>query len=449
MESGIETKSYDFVPIEERHGEPRQLFFLWFGENAQIYALVTGAIAITTGLNFWWAIVAILVGNLFGAFLMALHSAQGPRLGLPQMIQSRAQFGYYGSILPLFLVWVMYIAFAAIDIVLAGQGVNTVFKLNLNWSMVLVTIPMILIAIYGYDWIHLFLRYSTWAFVAFFAFLTVLVCVHGVPLKLLNTGGFTMGNFLLSVSVIATWQISYAPYVSDYSRYFHPSKANQTFWETYWGTNISTILLMILGAAICCLAPQSQTMDEIHVLGGPILGAIMCIILCFGLFAPNSTNVYGGAITALSIANNFIKFRSTAALRFVICVIIGALGVLLATVGSGNFMNNLENYMVVCLYFLIPWTSINLTDFYLVHHGSYTTDDFFTSNGPFGRYRWSSIAVFFIGFIIEIPFMNTTVYQGPISKAMGGADIAWIVGLLTIPIYYLIEKRNIAKSKAA
>jgi purine-cytosine permease-like protein len=32
---------------------------------------------------------------------MAFHSAQGPQLGLPQMIQSRPQFGYIGAL----LVW--------------------------------------------------------------------------------------------------------------------------------------------------------------------------------------------------------------------------------------------------------------------------------------------------------------------------------------------------------
>jgi NCS1 family nucleobase:cation symporter-1 len=38
------------------------------------------------------------------------------------MIQSRAQFGYYGAILLLVITWVMYIVFLAVDIVLAGRG---------------------------------------------------------------------------------------------------------------------------------------------------------------------------------------------------------------------------------------------------------------------------------------------------------------------------------------
>ena len=51
---------------------------------------------------------------------MALHPAQGPRLGIPQMIQSRAQFGFYGAVVPILLVIMMYIGFFASSGVLGG-----------------------------------------------------------------------------------------------------------------------------------------------------------------------------------------------------------------------------------------------------------------------------------------------------------------------------------------
>ena len=53
---------------------------------------------------------------------MSLHALQGPRLGLPQMILSRAQFGF-GAVVPLVLVCVMYIGFSASGTVLAGQAI--------------------------------------------------------------------------------------------------------------------------------------------------------------------------------------------------------------------------------------------------------------------------------------------------------------------------------------
>jgi NCS1 family nucleobase:cation symporter-1 len=439
----IEEHSFDYVPVSERHGEPRSLFFVWFGASAHVLTVVTGAIAITLGLNFWWALVAIVVGNLVGAVFMAFHSAQGPQLGLPQVIQSRAQFGYYGALLILALVWAMYIAFAAFDILLAGQGFQGILGGNLTLWMVLMTAALLLLAVFGYDWIHLFMRYQTWAYVAIFALVAVILVVHGLPASALNHGGFNFSQLLLAISVIAVFQISYAPYVSDYSRYLAPEKAAGTFWSTYWGTSVVCIALMALGAAIATLAPTAQTLDTVKVIGGNTLGSVLVLVLAFGLLPPSAMNIYGGILSTVTIANNFVKFRSTVPLRIAVGVGVSVISLLVATAGSGNFMNSFENYLTALLYFLVPWTAINLTDFYLIRRGKYRTADFFDADGPFGRLAWRGLLVYLLTFALEVPFMNTTVYQGPISKAMGGADIAWIVGLVVaIPLYYLLARNQ-------
>jgi nucleobase:cation symporter-1, NCS1 family len=446
----IEEHSYDHVPVSERHGETRSLFFVWFGASAHVLTVVTGAIAIALGLNFWWALIAILAGNLLGAIFMALHSAQGPQLGLPQVIQSRAQFGYHGALLILVLVWAMYIAFAAFDILLAGQGFQGIIGGNLTLWMILMTAALLLLAIFGYDWIHLFLKYQTWVYVAVFVLVAVVLVVHGLPVGDLNHGGFSLSNLLLATSVIAVYQISYAPYVSDYSRYLAPEKASGTFWSTYWGTSIVSVALMTLGAAIAALAPTAQTLTEIKVIGGNTLGPILVLVLAFGLLPPSAMNIYGGILSTMTIANNFKQFRSTVPLRIVVGVVVSVIALLVATAGQGNFMNSFENYLAALLYFLVPWTAINLTDFYLVRRGQYRTEDFFNPNGPFGNFAWRGLLVYFVTFAIEVPFMNTSVFQGPISKAMGGADIAWIVGLaVAIPLYYFLAKNSRASAPEA
>ncbi len=86
----IERRTIDVIPDDERHGPPSNQFTLWFGANMQITAIVDGALAVVFGADALWAIVGLLIGNVLGGVVMALHSAQGPRLGLPQMISSRA-----------------------------------------------------------------------------------------------------------------------------------------------------------------------------------------------------------------------------------------------------------------------------------------------------------------------------------------------------------------------
>ena len=115
-----ETRSIDFIPHRERHGHPFSQFTLWFGGNLQITAIVTGALAVVLGGDVVWSITGLLVGQIIGAAVMALHAVQGPRLGLPQMITSRIQFGVFGAVIPLVLVCIMYIGFSASGTVLAG-----------------------------------------------------------------------------------------------------------------------------------------------------------------------------------------------------------------------------------------------------------------------------------------------------------------------------------------
>src|SRR6185437_13039122 len=111
----IEQRSIDYVPTSERHGKAWHLWPVWFSGNAQLATVATGAVGILLGGNLIWMAVAVILGCALGTFFMAMISTEGPQLGLPQMIQSRPQFGYVGAL----LVWVaalfVYIGFNAFN----------------------------------------------------------------------------------------------------------------------------------------------------------------------------------------------------------------------------------------------------------------------------------------------------------------------------------------------
>ena len=90
---GIEVRSIDWVPDSERHGKLWHQAPLWFLGNLQYFSIPIGFIGPALGLSLWWTIVASILGIYVGTVFMAFHGSQGPRLGLPQVIQSRAQFG--------------------------------------------------------------------------------------------------------------------------------------------------------------------------------------------------------------------------------------------------------------------------------------------------------------------------------------------------------------------
>ena len=110
-EAIIESRAIDFIPEHERHGKIHSMFTLFFSGNMQITAVAIGVVPVQLGLSFFWSVLVIVLGNVLGGFVMAAHAVQGPRIGIPQMIQSRAQFGVFGGNLPLALVVLMYLGF--------------------------------------------------------------------------------------------------------------------------------------------------------------------------------------------------------------------------------------------------------------------------------------------------------------------------------------------------
>jgi hypothetical protein len=235
----IEKHTIGYVPPQDRHGKVRDLFTLWFGGNIAPLPIVTGALGVQLfHLNLVWGIVAILVGHLVGGVLMALHSAQGPQMGIPQMIQSRAQFGSLGALLVVVIAGVMYIGFFASNIVLAGKSLHGVVdSVPVPVGIVIGALGSGIIGIIGYRFIHVLNRIGTWVLgigiVVGFGY----IFSHVQSDDFLTRGGFNLAGWLATVSLAALWQIAFAPYVSDYSRYLPADvKVASTFWTTYLGS---------------------------------------------------------------------------------------------------------------------------------------------------------------------------------------------------------------------
>ncbi|MFE7213284.1 cytosine permease [Streptomyces sp. NPDC001698] len=86
---------------------------------------------------------------------------------------------------------------------------------------------------------------------------------------------------------------------------------------------------------------------------------------------------------------------------------------------------------------LVPWTAINLADYYLVRHGEYEIDQLFDRRGSYGLVNWPAITAYVAAMAAQVPFINSGLYTGPLVDDLGGADVAWIVGLVVATVLYL------------
>ena len=158
----VEVRSIDYIPAQERHGRIRDQFTMWFGLNANIFPVVLGGVLVFMGLDFLWACIAIVAGVVIGLVLVGFHAIQGPMLGVPQMIQSRGQFGFYGAVLVFAASIVLDFGFLAAQLVIQADAMNLlVSSISVPAWIAILAVPVVVLTIYGYDWIHRWQRWMT------------------------------------------------------------------------------------------------------------------------------------------------------------------------------------------------------------------------------------------------------------------------------------------------
>jgi nucleobase:cation symporter-1, NCS1 family len=451
----LELSTIQPIAHDQRHGTYGDLFTVWFGSNLMLLTIVTGGLAVTVfALPFVWAVVGLAVGNLAGAVFMALHAAQGPTLGVPQMIQTRGQFGSLGSLLVVGIVIVMYVGFLASNLVLGGQALASLVPgMSDAPGIALVGILSVIAAIYGYDLIHAYARVMTYVSGSVLLLTAAwIIWVHGLPADFLTRNHFNLAGLLGIISAAALWQIAYAPYVSDYSRYMpHDTGARPAFWASYWGCTLGSFLPMVLGAAVGLAAPAGNNLMAGLAMLTRGIAPLVLIVFSVGVAAANAMNLYCGALSTLTFGQTLMpRWSPGPRARTVICLLLFALSLVAALASKESFLVNYEDFILLLLYVLVPWTSINLVDYYLLRHGQYDVASFFRRDGGiYGRINSAAVTCYAIGILVQLPFISSPVYRGPIARAIGGIDLSWIVGLaVTSPAYYWLAKRSQGRAAA-
>jgi NCS1 family nucleobase:cation symporter-1 len=443
----IEKHTIYQIPLDQRHGKARHLFTLWLGANINVLTVVTGALATTLfGQSFLAGSIAILVGNLVGAIFMALHAAQGPRLGVPQMVQSRGQFGARGAAYVVALVVLMYVGYAGTALVTGGQSLHAILPgVGEPWCIVAIGLISLAAAIYGHDLIHVCTRLMTYVAggAVLLCYVSVLI-IHPVPDTFLTQGHFSPVGFFGMVSIGAFWQLSYAPYVSDYSRYLPPDTGpRRAFWSSYWGSVIGAVLPMILGALIGPAVAGGDVVEAISRLTGRASTAIV-LLFAPGVAVAGAICLYGGALAVITLIQTFATgWRASARARALIATLIFIAALLIGLVGAQNFLPLYGRFNEILLYVMVPWSAVNLVDYYLIRRGHYDVPSFFSADGGiYGRYNVAALACYLLGILVQVPFIASDVYTGPIARAMGGIDFSWIVGLIVVSVVYFLAVRS-------
>ncbi len=446
----IEARSIDWVPETERHGKIWHQAPLWFLGNFQYFSIPIGFVGPSLGLSMWWTILAGVLGILTGTVFMAFHAAQGPTLGLPQMIQSRAQFGYRGVIVPLFATGFTYLAFNVADQVLLAEGLNGAFGWNTQLVAIVCSVGAALLAIYGHDYVHRIFRILLYISLPLMIVLTAGVLLGKAGGGTPDKGTFVFAAFMAQFSAAAAYNITYAPYVSDYSRYLPKQTSNRAIIASvFFGASGSAIWLIALGAWLATSLGATDGLVGLMTAGNNVIGGLGDLAAFFSAAALAATmgmNAYGGMLTVLTAADSFRPIKPTRRMRVVTILALGVLWFVIAEAISASAVTTVFTALTLMLYLLVPWTAANLMDFFFVRRGHYSIPELFKRNGIYGTWGARGLIAYGLGFACEIPFMvlpdlGGWSYTGFLVP--NGVDIAWIVGLIVSGGTYLALSRSL------
>lgn len=451
MAGMVEQRSIDVVPDAERHGSAFSQFTLWLGANLQITAVVTGALAVVFGGGVLWSLIGLLLGNLLGGAVMALHSAQGPRLGLPQMISSRAQFGVRGAVVPLVLVIVMYVGFFASGSVLAGEAVGELTHLGDTTGIVIFALVTAVTTVVGYRLIHTLGRLASIVCALAFVYLGIRLLERADLSALLADHSFHLPLFLLAVSLSASWQLAFGPYVADYSRYLpRDTSPRATFWWTLGGSALGSQWSMTFGVLVAATAGGAFLDNQVGYVvglgGAGLIASFLYFVIALGKLTVNVLNTYGGFMSLVTGIGGFREQRTISPrVRALYIAGIMVAGTAIALVGKDSFLTSFKDFLLFLLTAFTPWSAINLVDYYLIAKERYDLPALSDPHGRYGAWRIGALVVYGIGLLAQLPFLATSFYTGPLVAPLGGTDISWIVGLL-VPalLHWLVARRDTA-----
>ncbi len=440
----VEPGGAEFIPMEERHGRPLNLFWTWMSPNLEFATVFVGVISVLFfQQSFWQAVAAIVVGTALGSLTHALLSARGPAHGVPQMVQSRIAFGYRGNILPAGLNAVVAgVGWFAVNSVSGALALATLTGIATLPCLVIVVAAQVLIAFFGHNLVHVFERYAFPLLAV--AFLLASVIILGKAAPGAAPGGGGIGGFLLSVGAAFGYAAGWNPYAADYTRYFPPrvSKRAVGLWAGL-GVFVSCVVLEIVGAASATLAaPAGANPTAAFTSHLPTAVAkITLLAIAVGAVAANVLNIYSAAMSFLAVGVRLpLHLR-----RAIVAIGFGVVGFLLAWSALADAGSKYESFLLIISYWIGPWLAVYLTDWYLRRGERVERYLFDHRHNP-----WSGFAAMAIGMVVSIYlFSNQVKYVGPVPahvKAFG--DVTFEVGFVLTALLYLaffrLEQRRVS-----
>ncbi|MEV7400055.1 cytosine permease [Streptomyces sp. NPDC091267] len=427
----IEAHGIAPVPEDRRYGGPGRLFTVWFAPNLTMTGVFTGTVGIALGLDFATALTAVVLGTLVGAVPTAYLGTWGSRTGAAQLPLARLAFGR-GVVLPGTLQWLSSIAWDALIGLFGGDALAQLCGRPFWLGVLVMMAAQGALGVLGYEVIHRLQTVMTFALAAAFAVLSTKL-LHGVHPATSGSvhGADRAGAFVLTCTIALSLALSWAPYASDFSRYL-PRTASRPriFWCTLLGISVSFVAVQTLGLWGASVFTDQTARGIDTLLGGGALGAFGLLAVALAALCSNAMNDYSGSL-ALQTMGVRVPRPLAAALA-------AALGFpLVLWMHAADTTTRFQNVLLMVGYWIPGFVAIVAVDWIVRARARGGAPVDLAAESAHGQPWWPALTAFAVAFAAAVPFMSTSLYVGPVAKALHGADLAYGVAFLAALVIYL------------
>jgi NCS1 family nucleobase:cation symporter-1 len=438
----VETHGIDPIPTAERHGEPRELAFLWAGAFVNYASLFTASLLTTYyGLGVWDGLAATVLGTLAGAVILGLLSNTGPRSGLPQIAYTRGIFGLRGSYIGAALTLFLAIGWFAVDCVIAAQAGAQLFgggSRLVTFGLVLVIAAVsVAVAIYGHQTIKVLEKYGAIAFAvlstALFVFLapqfhwTLGPSVSGPD----YAGAWVLG-LMTCFALVASWY----PFASDYSRYLPGESriAAVTAWPAV-GVLLPMVLLGLFGLLLPTIDVQLAQKDGVLAVisaHAPWWVAVpFFVFIVVGEIWANYLDVYTAGLVSLAMGIRLKRWQTALG-----CGVLGT-GLAAYAVLVTDFHVAYEDFLILTYLWAPAWAAVVLLAFF-VFEGE--------ARPRLALAAWlagTATSLVFVNYanLFGNVFVSQTFFNEGLITALHGADLSGLVSIGVAAAVYWAGRR--------
>ena len=454
--TAVEPGGVEYISDRERHGSPIQLFWTWMSPNMEFATVFVGVLPIAVfGGGFWPTVFGVTLGSLMGSITHAILSTMGPRFGVPQMVEGRASFGFFGNFLPAALSWltasfgwfiVNSVSGTFALVTLTSVVSNKTAVLDFRVAFVIVVVAQVIVAFIGHNLIHQFERIIFPYLTAVFGLATIIILAQAHPGLDFNAKapvafGGASGAFILAVFISFGYAIGWNPFASDYSRYL-PKNTNprSVALAAGLGVFVSCAVLEIAGAAAATISQLGNNPTEQFTNPLPVwLQVLVLLGIALGAVAANVLNIYSGSMAFLTLGINLaVQWR-----RAISALVFGVIGLVIGLLLQANLApgSKYENFLLLITYWITPWLAVVITDF-ILHRGRYPESVFYDT----GWANWKGFIAMLAGIIATTPFWDQppTFFSLPLwfgtiptnNPQLG--DLSFFAGAIVATVVYLL-----------